>query len=171
MLVIDLRRLNEAPVEVDGEIAHDDPLWSGSGLELASALRVQARADGSATRGVWVRGRLSARVRSACRRCLDPLEVDVSEDFAVLFDAATSEDEGDLELYGFDSNADELDLRTAVAERLMLLVPSYALCREDCVGLCDRCGANLNEGACGCAPTDVDPRWGPLEKLRSENRE
>jgi uncharacterized protein len=163
--------LNEAPVEVDGEIASDDPLWSDSGLELASPLRVRARADGSATRGVWVRGRMSARVRSACRRCLERLELDVAEEFAVLFDAKTSDDDGDLELYGFDQRADELDLRIPLAERLMLIVPSYALCREGCDGLCDRCGANLNEGDCGCASADADPRWGPLQKLRSETRE
>lgn len=158
-------------MEVDGAIASDDPLWSDGGLELASPLEVRARADGSATRGVWVRGRMSTRVRSACRRCLERLELDVAEDFAVLFDAKTSDDDGDLELYGFDQRADELDLRIPLAERLMLIVPSYALCREGCAGLCDRCGANLNEGDCGCAAADADPRWGPLQKLRSETRE
>jgi uncharacterized protein len=171
VLIIDLRRLNEAPEEVDGEIASDDPLWSDNGLELASPLVVRAKADGSATRGVWVRGRMSARVRSACRRCLEPLELDVSEDFTVLFDAKTSDDEGDLELYGLDPRSDELDLRIPLAERLILVVPSYALCRESCAGLCDRCGTNLNEGDCGCAPANADPRWGPLQELRSKTRE
>lgn len=171
MLIIDLRRLKEAPVEVDGEIATDDPLWSDSGFELASPLVVSARADGSATMGVWVRGRMSVRVRTACRRCLERLELDVREDFAVLFDAKTSNQDGDLELYGYDSRAEELDLRIPLAERMMLVVPSYALCREGCVGLCDCCGANLNEGDCGCAPADADPRWGPLQELRSKTRE
>ncbi|UCC85179.1 MAG: DUF177 domain-containing protein [Gemmatimonadota bacterium] len=158
-------------MEVDGEIASDDPLWSESGLELASPLVVRARADGSASRGVWVRGQMSARVRSACRRCLENLELDVSEGFAVLFDATTSEDEGDLELYGFDPRSEELDLRVPLAERMMLVVPSYALCRESCAGLCDRCGANLNEGDCGCPPASSDSRWGPLQDLRSKTRE
>jgi uncharacterized metal-binding protein YceD (DUF177 family) len=171
VLIIDLRRLNEAPVEVDGEIACDDPLWSGGGLELASPVVVHARADGSATRGVWVRGSMRARVRSACRRCLEILELEVSEDFAVLFDGKTSDDEGDWEVYGFDPRAEELDLRIPLAERLMLVVPSYALCRETCAGLCDHCGANLNEGDCGCTAADADPRWGPLQELRSESRE
>jgi uncharacterized protein len=171
VLNIDLRRLNEAPVEVDGEIASDDPLWIDSGLELASPLAVRARADGSATRGVWVCGRMSARVRTACRRCLERLELDVSEDFTVLFDAKTSDDDGDLELYGFDPRAEELDLRIPLAERMILVVPSYALCRESCAGLCDRCGANLNDRDCGCAPDTADPRWGPLQELRDKTRE
>jgi uncharacterized protein len=163
--------LEDASVEVDGEIASDDPLWSDSGFELASPLVVRARADGSATRGVWVRGRMSARVRSACRRCLEYLELDVSEDFGVLFDAKTSDDEGDLELYGLDPRSEELDLRVPLAERMMLAVPPYALCRESCAGLCDRCGANLNEGDCGCTPAEADPRWGPLQELRSRTQE
>ncbi len=158
-------------MEVDGEIGSDDPLWNESGLELASPLVVRARADGSATRGVWVRGQMSARVRSACRRCLERLELDVSEDFTVLFDATTSDDDGDLELYGFDPRAEELDLRIPLAERLVLVVPSFALCRDSCAGLCDRCGANLNEGDCGCAPADADPRWSPLQALRGKTRE
>ncbi len=171
MLIIDLRRLNEAPVEVDGEIASDDPLWSESGLELASPLAVCARADGSASRGVWVRGQMSARVRSACRRCLEQLELEVSEEFAVLFDATTADDEGDLDVYGFDPKAEELDLRVPLAERMILVVPSYALCRESCAGLCDGCGANLNEGDCGCAPESTDSRWGPLQDLQSKTRD
>ena len=114
---------------------------------------------------------MSVRVRSACRRCLEHLELDVAEDFAVLFDATTSDADGDLELYGFDPKAEELDLQLALAERLVLVVPSYALCREGCAGLCEHCGANLNEGDCGCAPAETDPRWGPLQELRSKTRE
>jgi uncharacterized protein len=161
--------LNQAPVEVEGEIASDDPSWGDSGLELVSPLVAYARAGGSATTGVSVRGRLSARVRSACRRCLEPLELEVDEDFAVLFDPKTSESDGDLTLYGFDPKAEELDLRTPLVERLLLAVPSYPLCREGCVGYCASCGANLNEGECGCEPGEADPRWGPLQELRSED--
>ena len=73
--------------------------------------------------------------------------------------------------YGFDPKAEELDLQLALAERLVLIVPSNALCREGCAGLCEHCGANLNEGDCGCAPAETDPRWGPLQELRSETRE
>jgi len=39
------------------------------------------------------------------------------------------------------------------------------LCMEDCAGLCPQCGANRNEGDCGCvAPRD--PRWANLDVLR-----
>ena len=33
-----------------------------------------------------------------------------------------------------------------------------------CKGLCERCGANLNDGPCGCKAT-ADPRLAVLEQL------
>jgi hypothetical protein len=43
--------------------------------------------------------------------------------------------------------------------------PRWVVCREDCRGLCPRCGKDLNAGACGC-PAPVDPRWGGLTAVR-----
>jgi len=42
------------------------------------------------------------------------------------------------------------------------------LCKEDCKGLCPRCGKNLNEDNCICTEKEIDPRWEPLEKLRNK---
>ncbi|MDR2442490.1 MAG: DUF177 domain-containing protein, partial [Deltaproteobacteria bacterium] len=42
------------------------------------------------------------------------------------------------------------DLAPLMAEFFWLAFPYKALCREDCAGLCPRCGANLNEGTCYC---------------------
>ena len=39
------------------------------------------------------------------------------------------------------------------------------LCREDCKGLCPKCGRNLNEGPCGCDLHEEDPRWDALKGL------
>jgi uncharacterized protein len=49
-----------------------------------------------------------------------------------------------------------------VAEAL----PMSVLCRDDCAGLCPRCGADLNEGSCDCTDDEMDPRWAALEALR-----
>ena len=38
------------------------------------------------------------------------------------------------------------------------------LCRDDCRGLCPKCGKNLNEGPCGCTK-DGDPRLAVLSRL------
>jgi uncharacterized protein len=44
------------------------------------------------------------------------------------------------------------------------------LCREDCRGLCPRCGADLNEGECACEPGPVDNRWAGLAQLKSSGK-
>jgi DUF177 domain-containing protein len=47
-----------------------------------------------------------------------------------------------------------------------LALPLNPLCRDDCAGLCARCGKDLNEGACECVDDDIDPRWDALAALR-----
>jgi uncharacterized protein len=42
------------------------------------------------------------------------------------------------------------------------------LCREDCKGLCQSCGADLNAGLCSCEQGEVDPRWAALAELKKE---
>ncbi|RKX30915.1 MAG: DUF177 domain-containing protein, partial [Verrucomicrobia bacterium] len=51
-------------------------------------------------------------------------------------------------------------------EALVLRIPIYPLCREDCRGLCPRCGANLNREQCTCAPEEAESRWDVLDKLQ-----
>lgn len=58
-----------------------------------------------------------------------------------------------------------LDTHPLLSEHLQLNIPMRPLCREDCAGLCVRCGADLNVGPCGC-PSLTDPRWEALAALR-----
>jgi uncharacterized protein len=64
-----------------------------------------------------------------------------------------------------DARATVLDLSETVREELILSVPEYVLCRDDCRGLCPGCGQDLNVRSCGCQPSK-DSRWSPLEGLR-----
>ncbi len=168
MLVIDLRRLEQAPAEVRGEISGEDPVWSGAGLDLAGPVVVHATADGSPTRGVWVRGSLSGRLRSQCRRCLESLELEVVEDFDLFFDPKASATDEDLTLHTLDPKAEELDLRAPLSERFVLVAPSFPVCRESCLGLCPQCGVNWNETECDCSAAEPDSRWGPLQQLKEQ---
>ncbi|MGI6269485.1 MAG: YceD family protein [Candidatus Howiella sp.] len=59
----------------------------------------------------------------------------------------------------------QLDLEELVFSELVLTLPMKHLCREDCLGICPTCGANLNDGACGCKRDTVDPRLAALQEL------
>lgn len=59
---------------------------------------------------------------------------------------------------------DHLDLASMLREQVILASPMHPLCVEECLGLCARCGKDLNEGPCHCA---AEPTGGPFQVLRS----
>jgi uncharacterized protein len=59
----------------------------------------------------------------------------------------------------------KLDLYEPVYTEVVLAMPSKHLCTKDCKGLCFKCGKNLNDGPCGCATKEVDPRLRALAEL------
>ncbi len=117
--------------------------------------------------------RLRARFRGAfellCARCLDPIKHYADQRFDLIFrpsgiDAEQGEraiSEAETEIGYYEPSG--LLLEDAVREQVLLSLPDRSLCREDCKGLCPHCGENLNEAACHCGPTQVDPRWSGLQ--------
>lgn len=61
-----------------------------------------------------------------------------------------------------------LELNDVVITDIILSYPQKFLCSEDCKGLCQNCGKNLNEGDCSCNKTAVDPRLEILKQLMEE---
>jgi uncharacterized protein len=59
---------------------------------------------------------------------------------------------------------DHLDLAPMLREQVILAAPMHPLCRDECPGLCPRCGKDLNEGPCRC-PAEL--RGGPFDVLRT----
>lgn len=58
-----------------------------------------------------------------------------------------------------------VDLEELVLTDVVLELPMVMLCKEDCKGLCSKCGANLNQGDCGCREETGDPRLAVLKQL------
>ena len=71
-------------------------------------------------------------------------------------------------------NAPGLDRRELddgdVYKRQVLAMDSKHVCSEDCKGLCATCGADLNQGPCGCKP-EIDPRFAALAQLLDKESE
>ena len=85
-------------------------------------------------------------VRRPCDRCLDEFERDYHFDFScVLAREETSESEDAVVCKN-----GELDFNELVISDLLLSLPTKALCRDDCKGLCQKCWQNLNHGPCSC---------------------
>jgi uncharacterized protein len=165
MLRIDLAAAREGPVETSATIAKDHPLIVSSGLTLASPLAVTGRFTAAGSGRYYWQARLATVVRSECRRCLAPVDVPLTQPLGLVFVAEEEAASDDDDCYVVPRRAAAVDLTEAVREELLLAVPQYVECREDCRGLCPHCGADLNAGPCGCQP-EMDPRWEALTKLR-----
>lgn len=169
MLKVDLRQLQQKRrLGIDQSIALNDRLWQHGEIRLAGPLRMQLDLQ-YAGRDVVVRGQLTGQVRLPCRRCLTEVTTELDEEIAWVFRAGLSQVEAeDSEIYALPEHSDELELGDAIREQVMLAVPQYALCRDDCRGLCPRCGVNFNEEQCDCEPVETDSRWAALRELRTE---
>lgn len=96
-----------------------------------------------------------------CSRCAKEYTETMTVDIChTLVRSVNNEDNDDL-LQVTDLR---FDIDPLVTEDIFLAMPFKFLCREDCKGLCVKCGKNLNDGPCSCE-SDTDPRWDALKQL------
>lgn len=128
------------PVEVNGVISNN-----GQALELKASA--------------------SGVMRVHCARCCKELEIEIQfpvEEVFVQDDGSVS-DEDDVVVF----SGNEIDLDDIVLNNFLMNVQGKYLCREDCRGLCPKCGKDLNEGECSCEE-EIDPRWASLAQIMKE---
>jgi uncharacterized protein len=131
--------------------------------------------------GVSLRGQVRAVADCVCGACLKrftlPVVVEVAEDFGPRTSqagspGATAGPQGEHELTAGDflvpvGAGEMLDVTEVVRQHVLLALPLAPRCRDDCPGLCPRCGADLNDGPCGCAVDEADPRLDVLRRWRA----
>lgn len=81
---------------------------------------------------------------AACDRCLEPAVLSLESELKTVLTLDSSEDDSVRIENG------KIDLCRTAYDALVLSLPIRILCKEDCRGLCPTCGANLNDGDCGC---------------------
>lgn len=121
---------------------------------------------------IRIRAAYQGNFELLCARCVEPVATPVAGSFDLIFrpqaaDAESGEraitlDETEIGYY----EESGLSLEDVVREQVLLSLPSRTLCKEDCKGLCPRCGHNLNLETCKC-DTVSDPRWNALAGLAS----
>lgn len=127
--------------------------------------------------GVHLSGSFPYKATIPCSRCLGPASVEGEAHFSLNYypDSAAPPAEEDQEVpleETEDVFTDEGSVtpEALVAQQLYLELPEKVLCRDDCRGLCPRCGADLNPGPCPCPPGG-DPRWVGLLDLKNRKEE
>ena len=167
MLRVDLRELTRAgAVATHGELQQGDPALEGTDIALREPVAIDGRLQSIGEGRFYWQGRLRTVVQGECRRCLTPVATPLNLEVGALF---TEDPEAeDPDSYPVSPEATEIDVTAAIREELVL-APRYALCREDCRGLCPQCGKDLNAGPCDCVPA-TDARWQPLKGLKDKLR-
>jgi len=117
-------------------------------------------------RAVW-----SGDFEILCARCVEPVAMSLSGEFDLIFrpeeadanpgERAITPDETEIGYY----QESGLLLEDVVREQVLLSLPGRTLCKEDCKGLCSRCGQNLNLATCSCGEAPASPQWNALADL------
>ena len=107
-------------------------------------------------------GEIRADLICICDRCAAQFESVKTTPLSAVIVDRSEDNADDPELFFLDGN--EIDLGEMLATLFILDVETKCLCREDCKGLCPKCGKNLNLGPCGCGK-EFDPRFAVLEQL------
>lgn len=147
------------------DLGEPSEVWAGP-VTVGAAVRFDRSG-----RGVVVSGTFRGAVQLVCSRCLEPFPFTAEEPFRLYFETARP----GRSVEEFELTDDELDVTyveegridtdTLLRENVLLCLPVQPLCREDCRGLCQHCGMNLNLGSCDCQEPRGDPRLEPLRKL------
>jgi len=114
--------------------------------------------------GILASGELQGSLSLRCARCLKEFQRGFTVRVQELFVPFPHEDSDEypLDPEGF------LDPDQMVRDAIGVELPYAPVCRPDCLGLCARCGGDLNLGECTCEEPDIDPRWDALEALLEE---
>jgi uncharacterized protein len=117
-------------------------------------------------------GKLVGEVTMRCGRCLAPARIVIASSFHMTFVPSGDEKVAPEEVEVSDDMVDVkeydgvvVDLEDTLREELLLTLPFAPVCRDDCKGLCPRCGSDLNEGPCPCPPP-TDERWTGLKGVK-----
>lgn len=166
---LDLRKIihvpgASVPFDLQLDLTHLD--FFGA-RPITRPLQVQGKVTNRAG-ALQLEGTASTVLDLTCDRCCKPYTAEKVVPLDSLLAAELENEDSEDEIILLDGGAVDLDEVASTA--FILAMDTKNLCSEDCKGLCSRCGANLNDGPCGCKP-DVDPRLAALAQLLDDKAE
>ena len=117
-------------------------------------------------RELTIEGEADICLEIPCDRCLELVEVPFKLKFVKNVDLQES---GEMESDELDEknyiDGYNLDVDKLLYNEILIGWPMKILCSEDCKGICNVCGQNLNEGTCDCEDTSLDPRMSVIRDV------
>lgn len=143
--------------EGDAEFDRDD---LPDGVAFNEPVHIKGRAENIGGQ-VEISARVTARLDTVCARCMKEISEDVDFGFSERIAGKDSQEDDDVILL----EGSEVDVADLALNNFITISPMKYLCKEDCKGLCPRCGADRNQTDCGCENDAVDPRFDVLNDL------
>jgi uncharacterized protein len=122
---------------------------------------------------IIVKGRLAFTLQMACSRCLKIIKIPLKRRFTLRYSRKIPMDVHRSDQEDIELTADQIglsyyegeciDITDDVQEQIILAFPLRPLCKEECKGLCPRCGTDLNGGGCECVSQKPS---GPFDVLK-----
>lgn len=108
-----------------------------------------------------ISGIAQGTAKTSCSRCLETVEIDLKAtiDAYYLIDAPQDAQENEINEFEILPEDHNIALGEIICATLVVDAPAKPLCKEDCKGLCSKCGTNLNIESCNCKdePDDSNP--------------
>jgi len=146
------------------------PTELGLGGEFREEIGVTATLE-KTSRQLLLKAHVATVVDFECDRCVAQFRRPIESQYEMYYLAEEGEpsrvDPAEMQLLAPGQTV--IDISDDVRQTILLALPLKHVCREDCRGLCPRCGKNLNDGACDCKETSSDGRWDKLKELQKSN--
>lgn len=153
-------------VQVEAEVSFDVFRMNGVDYPIRKRTPVRLTMKSPSAKRVLLQAEAEYVLSAPCDRCLKEVELpfEIRHEQEIDFSKSQEERERDLEETSYISGY-ELDVDRFLFEELLVAFPAKVLCKEDCKGICNVCGADLNAGECGCDRTVIDPRMAAVQDI------
>lgn len=141
-------------------------ILDGTEYEFSFKSPVEFTISNAGQKKVFIVANAKVSLMIPCSRCLEKVETFFDIHFEKEIDFNYSEEDRARELD--DTNyisGYNLDVDLLVYDEILIDFPMRVLCKNDCKGICNVCGLNLNKGTCDCETTALDPRMSVIRDI------
>ena len=104
-----------------------------------------------------------------CDRCGTAFKQTVKSKYKMIYLLRSIEGaEEEINITYLSPDTHIIDISKDVRDYMILSIPMKRLCKEDCKGLCVKCGTDLNKKLCDCNDDEIDDRWKVLMELKNK---
>ena len=154
-------------IDIDGEVKLSDTDFLGEMYHFDEPVRIKGHISNNG-KSLILKANCTGHMTTQCARCMKDIDVPVNFeiDENLVQDNGEVSDDDDAILF----EDVRIDIDDIAANSFLMNVEGKYLCSKDCNGLCQMCGADLNEGYCGCSQDTFDPRWAALVDIMNKDK-